>query len=229
MEKDTERITQINLFKINWEKWISRTAIAVLLILLWFKSCNSNVEPTISTVDIPEVKGTFKTDTIIKYVDVVKYKNSLGQDLSKKEVEYLNNRIENYKSEIEQLKVEFANSDSLKQAELYHLATQLKAFESEFEDDNLKLTINGIIGNNEVKELTPTYTIKSRKVDVKNKEVVFRLLAGVEAANSLQFDKPLFKANVGFQNKKGNILRIGYDTEERILVGYDATIFKIKK
>ncbi|MCD8519022.1 MAG: hypothetical protein LRY32_05680, partial [Flavobacterium sp.] len=109
------------------------------------------------------------------------------------------------------------------------LATELKSFESQFEDENLKLTINGIIAGNEVKEITPTYTIKERKIDVPQKQVKFRMLVGGGLGNSLTFDKPLFNGNVGFQNAKGNILRFGYDSEQRIMVGYDFSLFKISK
>jgi hypothetical protein len=100
-------------------------------------------------------------------------------------------------------------------------------FESNFEDEYLKLKINGILAGGEVKEITPTYTIKERKVNAP--QTKFRLLAGVEIANTPTFDKPLFNANLGFQNAKGNILRFGYDSEKRITVGYDFSIFSIKK
>ena len=79
-------------------------------------------------------------------------------------------RIQNYQEEIDNMQSEFMWSDSIKQAELYRLATELKSFESQFEDENLKLTINGIIAGNEVKEITPTYTIKERKIDVAQKQ-----------------------------------------------------------
>ena len=54
-------------------------------------------------------------------------------------------RIIAYQEEIDNMQSEFMWSDSIKQAELYRLATELKSFESQFEDENLKLTINGII------------------------------------------------------------------------------------
>jgi hypothetical protein len=94
------------------------------------------------------------------------------------------------------------------------------------EDENLKLTVNGIIGGNEVKEITPTYTIKERKVEVPTKQTRFRLLAGLGLGNTKEFNNPIFSAKLGFQNAKGNILRFGYDSEKRILVGYDFSVFK---
>ena len=81
----------------------------------------------------------------------------------------------------------------------------------------------------EVKEMTPTYTIKAKKVDVPQKQVKFRMLVGGGLGNSLTFDKPLFNGNVGFQNSKGNILRFSFDTEQRIMIGYDFSLFKITR
>ena len=138
-------------------------------------------------------------------------------------------RIIAYQEEIDNMQTEFMWCDSIKQAELYRLASELKSFETELEDEYLKLKINGIIAGNEVKEITPTYTIKKREVNVPKKETKFRMLGGVGIGNTLMFNKPIFNANVGFQNKKGNILTIGYDTETRILLGYNFSIFKIDK
>jgi hypothetical protein len=136
-----------------------------------------------------------------------------------------------YQEEIDNMQSEFMWSDSIKQAEMFRLATELKKFESNFEDENLKLTINGIIAGNEVKEITPTYTIKEKQVktEIKQKEVKFRMLVGGGLGNSLTFDKPLFNGNVGFQNAKGNVLRFSFDTEQRIMIGYDFSLFKISR
>jgi hypothetical protein len=151
-------------------------------------------------------------------------KNKYLKDLSEAE-----QRIIAYQEEIDNMQSEFMWSDSIKKAEMFRLATELKKFESNFEDEQLKLTINGIIAGNQVKEITPTYTIKAKKIDVVQKQVKFRILVGGGLGNSLTFDKPLFNGNVGFQNAKGNILRFSFDTEQRIMVGYDFSLFKISR
>ena len=203
----------------------------LLFLVLWFKGCgNSDVEK--NSVTIPAITKTLPADTIVKHetIKIPKwYKDTKTEKKYLKDISEAEERIIAYQEEIDNMQSEFQWGDSIKQAELYRLATELKKFESNFEDENLKLTINGIIGGNEVKEITPTYTIKAKKIDVPQKKVKFRMLVGGGLGNSLTFDKPLFNGNVGFQNAKGNILRFGYDSEKRITIGYDFSLFKISK
>lgn len=197
---------------------------------LFFRSCNGTNGTT--SVTIPAITKTLPADKEVKHdtIQVPKwYKDRANEKKLSKDILEMYDRLKNYQEEIDNMQSEFMWSDSIKQAEMYRLATELKKFESGFEDENLKLTINGIIAGNEVKEITPTYTIKERKIDVPQKQVKFRMLIGGGLGNSLTFDKPLFNANLGFQNAKGNVLRIGYDSESRILVGYDFSIFKVTK
>ena len=222
---------QINLFDQKFKKYFLYLGWILLILFLFFRGCG-NSETGTTTVTIPAITKTLPADTIIKHQIVEVNKMVRDRKTEKKYLKDLTEaeqRIIAYQEEIDNMQSEFMWSDSIKQAELYRLATELKNFESNFEDENLKLTINGIIGGNEVKEMTPTYTIKSKKVDVPQKQVKFRMLVGGGLGNSLNFDKPLFNANVGFQNEKGNILRIGYDNEQRILIGYDFSLFKISK
>ena len=231
---------QVNLFgtqaKKAYKYLFSFGGWILLFFVLWFKGCgnSSNNLSSSTKVTIPAITKTLPADTIIKHqiVEVNKMvrdrktENKYLKDLSEAE-----ERIIAYQEEIDNMQSEFMWSDSIKQAELYRLATELKNFESNFEDENLKLKINGIIGGNEVKEITPTYTIKEKQVktEIKQKEVKFRMLVGGGLGNSLTFDKPLFNANVGFQNAKGNVLRFSFDTEQRIMIGYDFSLFKITK
>lgn len=226
---------QVNLFGTQAKKaykfLFSFGGWVLLFLVLWFKGCgNSDVEK--NSVTIPAITKTLPADTIVKHetIEIPKwYKDTKTEKKYLKDLTEAEQRIIAYQEEIDNMQSEFMWSDSIKQAELYRLATELKSFESQFEDENLKLTINGIIAGNEVKEITPSYTIKERKIDVPQKQVKFRMLVGGGLGNSLTFDKPLFNANVGFQNAKGNILRFSFDTEQRIMVGYDFSLFKITK
>ena len=229
---------QVNLFgtqaKKAYKYLFSFGGWILLFFVLWFKGCGGPSNPSVTTITTPAITKTLPADTVIKHqiVEVNKMvrdrktENKYLKDLSEAE-----ERIIAYQEEIDNMQSEFMWSDSIKQAELYRLATELKNFESNFEDENLKLKINGIIGGNEVKEITPTYTIKEKQVktEIKQKEVKFRMLVGGGLGNSLTFDKPLFNANVGFQNAKGNVLRFSFDTEQRIMIGYDFSLFKITK
>jgi hypothetical protein len=199
-------------------------------VCLFFRGCGASVPVT--TISIPAITKTLPADTVIKHqiVEVNKMvRNRKAENKYLKDLSEAEQRIIAYQEEIDNMHSEYMYSDSIKKAEMFRLATQLKRFESNFEDEHLKLTINGIIAGNEVKEVTPTYTIKERKIDVPQKQVKFRMLVGGGLGNSLTFDKPLFNGNVGFQNAKGNILRFSFDTEQRFMVGYDFSLFKITK
>ena len=223
-------INQINLFDQRIKKSFLYLGWILLILLLFFRGCGASVPGT--SVTIPAITKTLPADTIIKHetIKISKwYKDTKTEKKYLKDLTEAEQRIIAYQEEIDNMQTEFMWGDSIKQAELYRLATELKSFETELEDEYLKLKINGIIAGNEVKEITPTYTIKKREVNVPKKETKFRMLGGVGIGNTLMFNKPIFNANVGFQNKKGNILTIGYDTETRILLGYNFSIFKIDK
>ena len=222
---------QINLFDQKFKKYFLYLGWILFILLLFFRGCG-NSETGTTTVTIPAIIKTLPSDTIVKHetIEIPKwYRDTKTEKKYLKDLTEAEQRIIAYQEEIDNMQSEFMWSDSIKQAEMFRLATELKSFESQFEDENLKLTINGIIGGNQVKEMTPTYTIKAKKVDVPQKQVKFRMLVGGGLGNSLTFDKPLFNGNVGFQNAKGNILRFSFDTEQRIMIGYDFSLFKITK
>jgi len=221
---------QINLHNSKFKNGILYFGWILFFACLFFRGCGTSVPGT--TITIPAITKTLPADTIVKHepIEVLKwYKDRTNEKKLSKDILEMHDRLQAYQEEIDNMQSEFQWGDSIKQAELYRLATELKKFESNFEDENLKLTINGIVGGNEVKEITPIYTIKERKIDVPQKQVKFRMLVGGGLGNSLTFDKPLFNGSVGFQNAKGNILRVGYDSESRIFVGYDFSIFKISR
>ena len=223
-------MNQINLHSKSFKNGILYLGWILLILLLFFRGCGASVPGT--SVTIPAITKTLPADTIIKHQIVEVNKMVRDKKTEKKYLKDLTEaeqRIIAYQEEIDNMQSEFMWSDSIKQAEMFRLATELKNFESNFEDENLKLTINGIIGGNQVKEMTPTYTIKAKKIDVPQKQVKFRMLVGGGLGNSLTFDKPLFNGNVSFQNAKGNILRFSFDTEQRIMIGYDFSLFKISR
>jgi hypothetical protein len=219
---------QINLNKINY-KPILYVGWFLFFVTLFLRGCN-NSETEI--VKVPEITNVFKTDTIVKHevVEVDKFfKDRTNENKLSKDILEMHERIENYQEEIDYLHDAYKFADSTQKDSLFKLATKLKAFNSNYEDKFLRLKINGYVSNNEVKEITPSYTIKEREISVKKKEVYFRLLAGAGLKSSINFDKPIFYGNFGFQNRKGNILRFGYDTEKSYSIGCDFSIFKLQK
>jgi len=215
---------QINLHSQIIKEAFKYLGWVLFFVQLWFGGCSGN-QPTPQKVKVtvPEVKGKFEAK---KPINV-----PIGQKVSKGETVYKDNPIDpKLLAENEKLKVDFAKaSDSIKKLQ-YSKAVQLNKFSTKFEDENLLLNIDGIV-QGEVKEITPNYTIKEKKVEVqvKPKETVFRLLGGMEMGNNTKLDGFAAKANLMLQNKKGNILSGSFDTNQNIWIGYNFSIFDIKR
>ena len=205
----------------------------LLALFLWFKGCGNDCGKTTTNVKVivPEVKGSFEAKKP-KNEPVVNGKNLSITDKSKfdKSGSANDSLIDALLAENEKLSRDFyLQSDSIKRG-LYQKAIQLNKFAQTFDDENVKIDVLGI-SRGTVESLTANYRIKEKelKTEIAQKEVKFRMLAGGTVGNSIDFQKPVFQANIGFQNKKGNILRAGYDSEKRILIGYDFSIFKIHR
>jgi len=216
---------QINLHSPFLKEFFKYLGWILLFIVLWFRGCSGpTISPQIVKVIVQEVKGKFEAK---KPVNV-----PIGQKVSKGETIYKENPIDpKLLAENEKLKQDFAKEkDSLKRIIAYNKSIQLNEFSTKFEDDNLLLNINGIV-QGEVKKITPSYTIKEKKVEVqvKPKETVFRLLVGGEIGNNTKLDGFAAKANLILQNKKGNIISGSFDTNQNIWIGYNISIFDIKR
>lgn len=124
------------------------------------------------------------------------------------------------------LKADYSRmSDSLK-SKAYDKAIELNTFSYKSEDKYLKLTIDGIV-RGEVSEITPSYTIKEQESEVFVKEKLpgLKVLGGVEVGNTKTLDDLSFKGSVLFQNRKGNLISVGYDTDNKVWLGYYRSIF----
>lgn len=217
---------QINLHNNALKKSFLYLGWVLLFIFLWFNNCG---KATSKQEFSKPIQKTFKS--------LVPLQNEIPHFANKKDVKdfvksnddnnYINeleNKLFDIQNQNDSLKNNFRSlPDTIKIIE-YNKAIQLKLFEKTFEDNYFKGQVNGVV-QGDIKDLGFSYEIKKQPISTTK----FRLLVGLGIANTLQFDKPLFNANLGFQNSKGNILRIGYDTDSRILVGYDFTIFKISR
>jgi len=219
-----------NIFKMEITKsllseyWKIIVIVILLCVILLMRKCEPN--PSYATVTIPEKKGVFKPEKpthkeVVKFKDKIVYKDGI------------NSVVENPLNEIllkenEILKDQFKVVDSVNKILLYEKAIQINQFSTKFEDDNLLLNIEGLV-RGEVQEITPSYTIKEKKIQVPEKSVVFRFSGGLEVGNNLQLDKLSIKGNLGLQGKKGDIYTISYDDQKNIWIGFQKSIFSIKK
>ena len=200
--------------------------IAVLLLVIWLQnSCEKDCPECITkTITIPEKTGTFKPakpdHTPTKWPDqkpVIKWKDKIV------EIENPINLIvfDNY------LKAK----DSMERLAILVKAIEIKDYSKTFEDSLITILNTGQV-QGEVLWIKPTYTIKAQKVEIETpaiKETVFKMLASAEFGNTLKFDGFLAKGNLEFENKKGNSILAGYDTEQRIWLGYKVKLFEIKR
>jgi hypothetical protein len=217
---------QINLYSKTVKNGILYLGWILFFLCLWFKGCGSETSQREFT---KPVKKTFKSvvpkqKEIPHFANKKQLTNFVKSNPDNPYINELEDKIFDIQKQNDSLKNNFNSlPDTIKIME-YNKAIQLKLFEHPFEDDFIKAQINGIV-QGDVKDLGFSYERKKQLIPITK----FRLLGGVGIANTLQFDKPLFNANLGFQNKKGNILRIGYDSDSRILVGFDFSIFKITR
>lgn len=225
---------QINLFAPSWavfSKYLTVFVIGVL-VATWFRGCSGSAPtPQIVKVTVPEVKGTFEAKKPFHEPVLNKAKSP---QLKKGETVYKENPIDKKLiAENEKLKNDFAKAnDSIKQLSFIK-AIQLNKFSTKFEDENVILNINGVV-QGEVKEITPNYTIKKKTVEVtvKPKETVFRLLVGGGIGFNNPMNKAIYKVDLGFQNRKGDIISAEYvrvGNEKYGVIGFKKSIFDIKK
>lgn len=225
---------QINLSRISLKESFKYLGWVLLFVSLWFRGCSggesSSIPDSGATVKVttPKIEGSFKT---VNPVNTPLIKANSPQ-LKKSKPIYIENPVdEKLIAENEKLKNDFAKeTDSLKRVIAYNKAVKLNSFSTKFDDANLSLTIDGIV-QGEVKEITPHYTIKERKTDVfiKPKVTVFRLLGGFEIGNTAQLDNFRVKGNLMFQNKKGHVFSGSFDTSQTVWIGYNSSIFSIKR
>jgi len=218
---------QVNLNSPILQKVVSYLVFALIvhMILVWFGTCSPDpIKPTAQKVTVPAISGKFEPQKP-KHIPVKGPEKDQKKPIIKwKDKEVI---VENpLNTELVEQYVKA--KDSIERLNLYLKSIKLNSFSSKFEDENLLLNLNGTV-RGEVQEITPSYTIKKREVEIKPKETVFRLLAGAEVGSSIIVPKLNFKANLMFQNRKGDVISGSYDTDQTVWIGYNKSIFNIKR
>jgi hypothetical protein len=205
---------KINLVEnLKWLGWV------ILFIVLFFRGCNP--EPQFAEkikVVTKEVKGTIVTKEKVINVPIVRtVKDTAGTG-------FYVNQIDKLFEENNKMQLEFLKMDSLQQIQAYNKAIQINAFKQTFDDKYINAQVTGEVAGN-VKQMRLDYTIKPQEIKVDAPKPKNNLYLGVNVANTLLLDKPLFSAGIGIKNKRGNILNASFDTEKRIGIGYYLKIF----
>jgi|GEM_PF-5580182 len=153
----------------------------VLFILLLFYKGCNKQEKII--VKIPKTVGSFKKDTI-KITKVIKQKELVTK----------------FKTCIDTVKVQ-----------MYEEATSLKDFSKTFEDNNIKIDINGVV-QGDIKNIETKYITKEKEVVLQPKKYIY--LGG-----NLSSDKT-FYAGVGLVDKKENLYLVNFSIDKKISFGF---------
>ena len=228
----------INLYSPLWKEFLRYLVFFALgcFVALWFRGCSGTTPTTqIAKVIIPEVIAKFEAKKPVHIQIITKNIHDTIVMYKKGQKVYMKNPIdEKLITENEKLKTVFINeTDSLKKVIAYNKAIQLNKFSTKFEDENVVLNINGVV-QGEVKEITPNYTIKERKMEVpvKVKESVFRVLAGGAIGLNKELNQAAYQLDLNFQNRKGDIisgefLQVG--NQSFGMVGFKKSIINIKR
>jgi len=210
-----------------------KNIVIIVLLIFLFRSCQGNEESTVTAkVVVPEVKGKFEakkpvhipiTNSVVKeYLTTEKPSFSRSQEVDKKLL-----------AENEKLKKDFAKADSTTKDVIFEKVSTLNKFSSNFEDENIIINIDGIV-QGEVKEITPNYKIKEKKIEVpvKVKETVLRVLAGGAIGLNKELNQAAYQLDLNFQNRKGNMFSAEYlkiGSQEFGMIGYKHSIINIKR
>lgn len=195
------------------------------LVMLFVVKCTDTTE-----IETKPVKGKFQTTKIKNTpisVGVATTEKTRGanrfvlkeQNSSNSENTFLQKQIDSLLVENQKLVDAFAAAPVAKKDSLYTKAIELNEFSKIFEDKFLKASVTGI-ARGTVESMSLNYEILPQPIKLKN-----HLYIGFTAGNSVQFDKPVFGAGLGYQLKNGSIIRVGYDSEKRGFLGYDLKLF----
>ena len=197
----------------NFKHLATLYVIIGLLIFSLFlqRSCSNNKQ------SFQKVKTIVQYDTIFKPSEsktkvITKYKTLKGKDI------YIVGKIDTV-----EVKVFEKATDSV-QFNMFTNATKIRSYKNDFSDNDADISIYTET-KGELLKIVPTVHIKQ----VKKVETKFALYTGGGLSNNLQFNNFAVQANIGLQNKKGDILSISYDTQQNIGIGYSFRLINIKK
>jgi hypothetical protein len=207
--------------------------ISVLVIILFCQNCTG--EKSVKKVVVPEVKGSFSAvipDT--QFIEIpVKYTVKDNAEINRLK------RLYNFsQSEIDTILKENEISDSIANKTTDSLTKVIVAmakyqeFSYLFENDTLKATVSGL-AKGPVKRLAiPEFIMKKRTLEVPEKQVVARFLAGGEVGVNKELNQGTWKINLTVQDKSNNLWSGSFQkiaNQDYFLAGFQKSIFTIKK
>lgn len=217
---------------------IKSILLVVCVIVIWFNSCKSEIQTEPQEIIIKKTSGKATYDKPKQVVvtdqnkkEVVKGKNPVIINLTQKEKDAFELKINKLLKEKDSLDLIFMSAnDSLHQI-IYKQCNQINVFNDSLDNDDVLIKYYGLTKGT-LETITIDWTVKQKKVPINEKEVVLRALIGGEIGLNKELNQGTYKFNLGLQNAKNDIIRGSYQkigTNEYFLVGYDKSIFTIKK
>lgn len=197
---------------MNLKNNIFSFLLIILLIIALFvqRSCNEKKINNLSNKEI-----TIKYDTVFYPVEQPQKIKTIYKTLKGKEI-IIPGKIDTIEVKT------FEKSEDTTKLNMYINATRKREYTNIFETDTAKVTIYSET-KGELLKIAPSVVIKN------SKQNYFTLYGGVEVYNNKLFNNSGIKVDLGFQNKKGDILTAGYDNNKNIYLGYHVKIFSLKK
>ena len=194
--------------------------IVLIVILAWqnFFSDKEIKAPAPITVNIPEIKGTSGERVIERIVTQPVYIKESGETISVDS---------EWKRKYEEAK------DSIEKHKQYIKAIKINKYEKELvNNDTIKIT-GYATTRGALLDYSVDYTIKSSNFsyipDVVVRRPSLSMGIGVDAAVPTVIGNNFsLRGNIYFENRKGNGINLGYDTNKNVWIGVRKT-FKLKK
>ena len=152
-----------------------------------------------------EIKNSIKYKYITLKGDTITLENPINIELA-----------EQYKKE----------KDSLQKEILFYKAIQKRKYKNKFEDKHILGTVYAETTGT-LDSIGIEYDIKPDTIKIK--QPVFSLLGGLSLQSNMNTLKTYPGLNLGFQNKKKDIILFGINTNQDVEVKYVKNIFTIKK
>lgn len=201
----------------------------LFFVMIWFHGFSVNETKTVKVL-VPAVTG--KLESKKPESKPIEIKQEPISEVKKDGLVYVENPL-NKKliEENKKLKSDYSKmSDSLK-SKAYDKAIELNTFSYKSEDKYLKLTIDGIV-RGEVQQITPIYEIKEREAEAVVKQTYLRVLAGGAVGINKDLNQGIYKFDINFQNKKGDILSAEYlrvNDQDFGMIGFKKSILNLKR
>ena len=195
------------------KKYLQPIIILFLLVVIFIQRSCKNNNSVIYKDKIIKQFDTIFLPKQLPFKTITKYKTITGDTV------FIKGKIDTVEIKV------FEKAEDSTKTKMFIEATKIRQYKSEFNDSIADVSIFTET-KGELLKIAPTITVKAR---LPERKTVFALYGGFEIFNNVQLNSFGTKANLSFQNKRGDLFTIGYDTNKNIYLGYSFRFINIKK